>query len=139
MNSTAPSRPEPVLIVSQGDGTFDVHGSNINVHIVTAPYVGEPDPTPLVEDYVEANLSQYWRKLYYPGYVKATGCTKPLLPSKLAEADAVETLMRELQRTNLTASTRHRRAVPKKQAANTASNVSAETSSSTLASTEGAA
>ncbi len=91
-------RREPILIVTHGDGTFDVHAENLSVNIVKTPYLGGSYQFPQAEDYLEETLSPFWRKLYFPGLIKASGDTRPLTPSSIQEAEFVDSMLETCDR-----------------------------------------
>ncbi len=88
MHSTKkPPQREAVLAVIHDDYHIEFfYEKNVNLCVVRCPAAFSNEARIIAEDIVEQQLSPYWRKLYFPGNVRATANTRPLLPSTMARA-----------------------------------------------------
>jgi len=79
---------EAVLVVLHADNFVEVFAEKtVNVRIVRCPESSCDKMHTTAEDIVEWQLPLYWRKLYFPGKVRATANARPLLPSVMAKAE----------------------------------------------------
>lgn len=95
-STTNRQRREQALIVLHPDHLEFFAGKNVSVKIVRAPASFSLEMECRVEDVVELLLPPYWRRLYFPGYCRATETLRPLLPSTLARSVATGDLIRLL-------------------------------------------
>ncbi|NOY41266.1 MAG: hypothetical protein GXP26_05460 [Planctomycetes bacterium] len=79
-----PSR-QAVLILSHGDGHIEIFGEkNIDIYLARIPHC--PGSEALAEDVAELAIPRRYRDLYRADRLRATGSTRPLLPSVMARA-----------------------------------------------------
>ena len=79
------TRPEPVLVVVNGDW-LEVYGSKgIHLHVVQKPYMGTSSSVEaelMAESYVDAKLPFRYRQLYVPGFLRWQGPIERITPQQ---------------------------------------------------------
>jgi len=88
---------ETVLILSYPDGYQEVFAErHVDVHLVRVPVTNSPEGEQIADDVIEMMLPWRYRSLYRADRLRATGTTRPLLPSVMARAmantEAISTL-----------------------------------------------
>lgn len=89
-------RREQVLVVLHPDHCEAFAEKNVSVKIIRAPASFSPEKECLVEDIVEMLLPPFWRRLYFPGFCRASETLQPLLPSTLRRSIATQDLLKLL-------------------------------------------
>jgi hypothetical protein len=89
--------PQDVLFVIHPDGYVQGFGERgVNIHICRVPWAATPEGEVMAEEVALGLLPRRFRGLWRADYLRATGSTRPLLPSTVKHALDIKEVLKLL-------------------------------------------
>lgn len=95
-SNLTPPRREQVLVVAHGDGFIQAFAEgHIDIRIVMMPMVdGSSHGEILAEEWLERSVPDCYRRIFWPGNVRATAMHERVRPSNIAVGETELALLR---------------------------------------------